>query len=383
METKTHISKELDLLLTCCKDAPFEFPKPGSFDQDLFFKLVKAHRVIPQVHLAFAAHRNQFPSLFQKLEKLNERATKKMLILSSNLLRIQSAFSNKNIDVLAFKGPALAQLVYGSLNARFSRDLDLLVRQKDLNKATTELKNLGFEKCYPDFDLSPKQQAYFERQYDQMVFVKRKPYVVVELHWRLFQNKHLLPISAEELITDKQTLDIGRSDIHTLSNKHLLLYLAAHGAKHNWEKIYWLADFSNLYKKDPSLFRSSLEEAKKLQVEQILYQAIMLSGKYLGTSVEKWILEAAKNNNKAVKLTHIASQALEEHTNNHRSRSYSTLLDSLFYRIKLKPTWKYRLAYFKPVSVYDFNTVQLPDSLFFLYFPLRPAIWCWRIFFHK
>jgi hypothetical protein len=41
-------------------------------------------------------------------------------------------FTARGVEALAFKGPTLAQLVYGSLEARQAGDLDFLVRAEDV-----------------------------------------------------------------------------------------------------------------------------------------------------------------------------------------------------------------------------------------------------------
>jgi len=97
-------------------------------------------------------------------------------------LDLYSAFEEKEMIFLSFKGIALMEDLYTQYPVRSSADIDVLVQQKDIDSAISLLEYLGFDK-----ELEGLEESYWCKQY-HMVFIKsgveRLP-VLVELHWDL------------------------------------------------------------------------------------------------------------------------------------------------------------------------------------------------------
>lgn len=368
-------SPELQLLIDCCLQK--EVSVPSDLDKALFIDLVKQHRVVHQVYARLSTLKPYTDELLPTLEKVKQRATKRMLALSTTLIQIQTAFAKSGIDVLSFKGPTLSVLAYGDVNSRFSRDLDLLVSENQIDSVQQILLQLGFYRVYPDFPLSPRQQRYFVSSYDQMVFVRKKPHTVVELHWRLFQNKNLFDVAFKELCERKTEVSVGNCTNYTLPPEELVIYVAAHGAKHKWEKLYWLLDFYRLCKGLNVDWQAVLNTAEKQDLKAVVLQAIVLCR----TVFEQEFLSSIKlDEQQCSRVQILVSEGLSGITD--RSAAYgwlSSTVRSLRYRMKLKSGLRYRLGYFHGISVNDFKLIGLPDLLFPLYFLLRPFSWMWRI----
>lgn len=378
----TDISIEFQLLINCCTGKDIALSTATNLNQERFLKLVKQHRVVNQVTNCFKKYEAAFPELYTQLKQLNSKATRKMLNLSSVLIQINSLFSNGGIETLAFKGPTLSSVAYGNVNARFCRDLDVLIDELNITKAEELLLQSGFTRSYPEFDLSQRQHTYFVANYDQMVFVRRNPFTVVELHWKLFQNKHLLNIDFHQLYKTRQVASIGQSDCPTLSAPNLFLYVITHGAKHNWNKLYWLLDFSKLASNKSLNWDDVYDLASNHNLLPVVHQAVLLSNKLLEIEFPSRVLKNAVNDKKAQQLTQIALNQIETDFKSEQNGIRKTL-DSLRYRIQLKSNLKYQLGYFRFVSLNDFSLLKLPDQLFFLYYPLRPVLWTWRLIFSR
>ena len=58
---------------------------------------------------------------------------------------LRDAFSARSVDLIFLKGIFLAQRFYGSVDARASNDLDLLVRRPDSARAEKLLRAAGFQ----------------------------------------------------------------------------------------------------------------------------------------------------------------------------------------------------------------------------------------------
>src|ERR1700752_3021255 len=65
------------------------------------------------------------------------------LYLVRELVRVLSRFKSAGIDVLAFKGPLLGQLVYEDTGLRQAGDLDILIHPNDFHRAKEVLGDLA------------------------------------------------------------------------------------------------------------------------------------------------------------------------------------------------------------------------------------------------
>lgn len=354
-----------------------ELSFPANLNHDVFIGLVKKHRVVHQVYAALKTHESSAADLLLKLETIKNRATKRMLSLSVALKQIESEFTKNGIEALSFKGPTLSSLAYGDINSRFCRDLDLLVSLHKVDEAQKTLLNLGFTQMYPDFALTQKQKNYFVSSYDQMVFVRKNPHTVVELHWRLFQNRHLFNIEIGDLFQRKEQVSIASKPSFTLPLEELVIYVATHGAKHKWEKLYWLLDFYKLSQNPAINWDTTLAKAEQHDLKAVVLQAVSLCRLLFDSD---FLVSKVSVNTTDARVELLTNEAYSNIVNESKSNSWlDSTLNSLSYRIKLKSGLAYRLGYFRGISLYDFKRFKLPDSLFPLYYALRPLFWILRL----
>src|SRR5467141_1419235 len=71
------------------------------------------------------------------------------LRLTAELFRILDRFTSEGIGALVVKGPVLAVQAYGDPAMRAYGDLDLLVRQRDIRRATELMIEAGYESRVP------------------------------------------------------------------------------------------------------------------------------------------------------------------------------------------------------------------------------------------
>jgi hypothetical protein len=64
-----------------------------------------------------------------------EEIARKNLRFTAELIRILNCLESHGIAAIPFKGPTLAESVYGNLALREFSDLDILVRQSDFPRA--------------------------------------------------------------------------------------------------------------------------------------------------------------------------------------------------------------------------------------------------------
>src|SRR5205807_6099281 len=110
------------------------------------------------------------------------------------LARITRAFRDNEIEVLAHKGPALAQLLYRDPALRQFGDLDLLARSRNVVQAKAVLQQLGYEL---QLQLSPGQEkAYLHSGYEY-VFGLNEERNLLELQWQIVPRFYAIEFDIE------------------------------------------------------------------------------------------------------------------------------------------------------------------------------------------
>lgn len=171
----------------------------------------------------------------------------KQLEFVKNFLYITDLLRKNEIPVICIKGPLLSHRIYGDATVRDSHDIDLLVDVKYLERIEKLLLDEGYTGAY-NFNWPKKkvQQELLLTILHHMSYRHKKHRFCVEIHWTLLNE---FPANSNEtwkLVNENltQTFFAGRS--FTVLNKELeVLYLMAHGAKHNWIRFKWLIDLKD------------------------------------------------------------------------------------------------------------------------------------------
>jgi len=103
------------------------------------------------------------------------------LRLTAELFGLLELFSSQGIEALVVKGPVLAVQAYGDPAMRSYGDLDMLVRQRNIRRATELMSAAGY---VPAVSLSAIDAGKIPGQY---LFSKTDSKIIVELH-----NDHTL-----------------------------------------------------------------------------------------------------------------------------------------------------------------------------------------------
>jgi len=107
------------------------------------------------------------------------------LYLTNELLEIYKNFSEKEIQIIPYKGPVLTQSIYGNLGLRQFSDLDIIVHKNDIKKAKEVLLSQGYKLTWPEIKLTDKQEAsHIQAKYNYQ-FTREDDGVTVELHWNI------------------------------------------------------------------------------------------------------------------------------------------------------------------------------------------------------
>jgi hypothetical protein len=164
-----------------------------------------------------------FPAEIKEKMKLRyvylARKTKRIKDEAKNLA---AAFRKSNVELIFIKGVAYLATIYKhNPEVRDMRDIDILVRKEDLDKAEVILKSNGYTQDYKRVSNDEdKNRDYFSRKHFHYIYFKGD--FVLELHWGI------------EYKTDKDLLDnifrsteialLGQEKIKIMSAENTIIF---------------------------------------------------------------------------------------------------------------------------------------------------------------
>ena len=180
------------------------------------------------------------PKIRQELVECHRVQVFSTLQLSAELVRVLELFAAKDIPALVVKGPVLGMRAYGNPTIRSYGDLDLLVRQRHIRRATESMQTAGYQ---AEVSLSAIDAGKIPGQY---LFSRPDANLLIELHndftLRYFPRR--LPI--EEFFARETRVRLDGHEVPALAVEDELVYISVHGATHFWERLGWIADVAAL-----------------------------------------------------------------------------------------------------------------------------------------
>jgi hypothetical protein len=174
------------------------------------------------------------------------------------LRNILSSFQCSGIQVIVLKGAALAEMLYPDISLRPFGDIDLLVRERDLEEAENRLLLMGYESTTEE-----RRQGYGRRSREHSTYLKDESHpLYVELHTRLFPFACDLQSEVDGLWARAVAARIGGVSSLVLSTEDTVLYLCAHAFRHGLPiRLLWLYDLAQtIVKHGESLNWKLMEE---------------------------------------------------------------------------------------------------------------------------
>ena len=350
---------------------------PESLNWERFVFLMERHQLTSYLFPVLSAHKNKIPAgISQRIRKLNQRYLMQSLAHTGQTISLQQQFDRAQIPALFLKGVVLSQLLYGEPALKNSIDIDILVPAEQIGNAIVLLADQGYVLFYPQLRFTEKQKQINYKISHHYTFHHPEQSVFVELHWKLINPRQLLPWHFNYLKERSIQISLKDHPIRTLCIEDYLLYLSVHGARHGWYNLSWLRDFSGLLERtDHHMQHLIYQKSKRMGLERCFLQGGHLSRILYHTSL---IREIQGDGSKIKGMVRHALKRIQQS----RQQKVVKKPGHLFYLLRLKRDWRYTLVLFYRLRTHHTNwsVIKLPDSLFFLYYPLRPVLWFLSLF---
>ncbi|MFL6285399.1 MAG: nucleotidyltransferase family protein [Pyrinomonadaceae bacterium] len=365
------------LLLLCARSGGEELSRRvselvsvGGLDWEYFLSLAQRHAIVPLVQRGLEAHaRGLAPEPVRKSLRERYRANAaRNVLLAGELLRVSGLFESEGIGVLAYKGPALAVAGYGDLSLRRFVDLDVIVRERDLARASKLLRGLG----YAPQGLTREQEAALARTQHNIAYTRDGGRLTVELH-RDVASKDFADVTLDEGAWSRaSSVPLLGGTVATLSAEDLLLALCVHGTKHLWERLAWVCDVAGLINSHAELdWRAVFERARAAHVERMLLLALALAQTLAAASLPEEVRRSVEEDEAVARLS---SEAAARMFDGAEYRP-AGLFRSVGFNLRARSRARERLRYFRFILTPtdgDLTALALPARLSFIYYLLRP-----------
>lgn len=294
--------------------------------------------------------------------------------LSQELVDLLDVFHARDIPVIPFKGPVLADSAYKEVGLRQVGDIDLLIRPRDFGAVMSLLRESGF---LPVRTFSPLQQRHYVKTDCALYFRCPDRGVLLDVQWRF--SPDYVPVRFDYMRwfdRPERSVFHGR-EIMTVPREDLLLYLIYHAALHMWSRVVHMADvIKHLESSDSWDWALLSRRAEVSGLGNVLPSGLALCSDLLAWPTpeevrvsagrKKWIGEWKIG----IKKRLAASGGMQPGT-----------LRTLFFRLSMMASnrGRFRYAFGRAVlpSASDWSFLGLPDRLYPLYYPLRLARLAW------
>lgn len=246
-----------------------------------FLQLATDHGLIPLVTRRLKPMDPELipPGVAVKFRQLQRSSTLLTLQLTAELFRVLDRFSQAVIPVLLTKGPALSVRCYGDPGQRQYGDLDLIIRQADIRRATQAMPDLGYEPRVPLTAIDANKSA------GEYAFRKSGTGLLVEFHTERTFRYHPRPLPIEKLFERSTSLTIDNRSVPALSLEDELVLICVHGAKHFWERLMWIADVAALISRQSLDWDRANAVAREVGAQRILRLGLRLASDLLGAEL--------------------------------------------------------------------------------------------------
>ena len=298
----------------------------------------------------------------------NRSIAQRNMLMSVELIKVMKLLEENNIEAIPFKGPLLAQMAYGDITLRQYVDLDILINEHKLDKAIQLLSKHNYVYNQKEYQQIMKNKSIFHD------ISLSKNSVSIELHWRLFSDE--FKTNFESIKIDKNLFEvtIANYKLKSFQNEILIIYLAIHGTKHNWERVEWLLDIVKIIQNHSVDWQQIIELMHTTKTKKILLSTFYLCHTVLDLNLP-YEIQTLVHNPKSLKL----SKSLEElFYQNFKSRITQKVATKNISKIQYLLLDGFRnkslfiLSLFTPTEL-EFKTIQLPQSMRFLYYIIRPV----------
>ena len=247
----------------------------SGLDWDRALRLAARDGLRPLLHRHLTRHASTAaPAVIETLRGYAQKNSAFGLLFTGELLRLLAALDAAGVDAMPFKGPALAQQVYGHVALRQFCDLDILVRDADVWTASAVLEAHGFT---ADAPIPEHRRAACLKQDYVRLFRRDGGRTIVELHWAVAPRSFAVRFDGAAVWQRASSMALQGRTVRVPAHEDLLLMLCVHGSRHGWDTLEQLAALAELVRSAPLDWRAVWQRAGAMHCRRMVAFGLLLA----------------------------------------------------------------------------------------------------------
>jgi hypothetical protein len=245
-------------------------------DWQKFLAASEHHAVLPLVitRLLERADLEIDPEISATLRSRMNSSLSRSFLFAQELLRVVVAFREAGLRIMPYKGPALAEELWGSFSVRECSDLDFLIPPDDVPRAGAVLEALGYLRVSP---VKEQLRPFVLRNASEEQFRHVNTNILLELQWSPAPRVLASRFDIHLLWERARYVAFAGEQILSPSPEDLLLLLCIHGWKHNWSRLIWVADVAQLLRHFSLDWKYILDQAERNRSVRLLSLGLHMS----------------------------------------------------------------------------------------------------------
>jgi len=289
--------------------------------------------------------------------------------LVETLHRLTKTLTAAGIDSAPYKGPALAEEIFGDASLRQAGDLDILIRQAHAARAVRVMVGEGYQ---PHAGIHGQVRFDLRTMYHLEFSHPARP--PVELHWR-FGDDVDFPVDWNAWWGRLVRREIAGRLMRVLPPEEMLVALCVHGAKDLWKRLILIADVGELIRNRPDLdWNRVLVVAASPDSRRMLVVGLMLARDMLDVVLPPIVAgECGRDRTAHVLATRVARRMMSDRTDPAGPLERIPFAMAVRHRGREKQLYiANRIRNMLTPDALDVQWVRMPRGLSFLYYLLRP-----------
>lgn len=376
---------EVDLLLSCARTQitleisdRIRVVVQKEVDWLALIRLAMRHDVMPLLYRSLqqvcpdSVPENIFGPLRARYEAQAAQARRH----AEELVRILPLFEDHGIPAVPYKGPALAQRLYGDLSLREFGDLDIMILERDVPRAQDLIQRLGYEfACLKD----TSKLAEYVRTNRELKFC-RSDGTLLELHWRFAMRLACVKHDPERFLQRFEMIWLAGAQVPSLPLEVYFLILSLHATKHKWRQLKLICDIAEILGHADLDWGYVLREADDLGLKRILAVGVLLAEDPLEVVVPAELAQGLKIDRTARALAAQVRRSLFEKPD----KAWHEQADFPF-QFKIRERLRDRASMLRrnllpklAPDERDRRFLPMPECLSPMYYLVRPVRWAWE-----
>jgi hypothetical protein len=296
---------------------------------------------------------------------------------AEELVRVLTLLDNHGIAAVPYKGPALAQKLFGDLAMREFGDLDIMISERDIARTRGLILSLGYDsialKDAPDF-------AKHVRIGRELQFYHPAKRTQLELHWHFATRLACIKQDPHRFLRRLEKIPLAGAEVPSLTLESYFLILCIHATKHRWRQLKLVCDIAEILRRGDVDWEYVLSEAADLGIKRMLAVGAILAEHLLGVKIPSPLAEGLRIDRTSRALAdEVRLDMFEEPDEHWQEQADLTfqLKSREHLRDKARMLYVHLPARLAP-DEQDRNFLRMPEFLAPLFFLTRPVRWAWE-----